>query len=418
MFFLFKNNFCLAITTLMAAILIGMVSMIAVYHIPLEPITANISNHFLNIYQKSSHWAPKYPMSNMDYFSDTIILSGALFPTKKELKVRMKDAMLVPHFAPKRIQSLVNYSSGKSKNFFRKDYPRYWHGNLVIFKPLLAFFTVSDIRVLNMVIQTFLLCILMISLYVKGGYKLSIPFLAGALILNPVGSVLSLTSSCMYYITLLSCLIFIKKDIYYSSKYWYFFFLTGIVTVFFDFFTYPLVSLGIPLVFFAILNHDDCLVKIKKIAISTVCWVIGYAGMWIGKLCVGSIILGKNLFFDAINQIIFRLGKPSDTISHAIVKNLNELYYSVPVLIGSMIIMIAIMGLLLKKYKMVLKKSIVIPLLFIGTYPFIWCSIIKKHVIIHSWETHRIFSITILALIYSIVYSISKVKNTKTGETS
>ena len=160
----------------------------------------------------------------------------------------------------------------------------------------------------------------------------------------------------------------------------------------------------------------------KKVMTVSVYWGIGYAGMWIGKWSVASLITEKNIFLDAWNQIKFRLDghlpwnpNTSLTINWAIKNNLNVFNNSLTILFCAILLLtIIVMVCFNKKYRIKIKLSILLPLLFIGLYPFIWISLLKNHSIIHPWMVHRIFSITILAIVYSIVYSFDK-KTTTTG---
>lgn len=55
------------------------------------------------------------------------------------------------------VQALNDYANDvavKEPIRYEMTYPRYWHGYLVVLKPLLLFFNVSEIRLLNLLVQT------------------------------------------------------------------------------------------------------------------------------------------------------------------------------------------------------------------------------------------------------------------------
>ena len=81
----------------------------------------------------------------------------------------------------------------------------------------------------------------------------------------------------------------------------------GIVVSYFDFLTYPLVTLGVPLCLLLILQADKItyLQKIKNIISLSIAWVIGYLGMWAMKWMIGSIATHKNILWMLLNRFCF-----------------------------------------------------------------------------------------------------------------
>ena len=415
----FSKNLFVAFLTLICAPLIGVFLMFLVYCIPTYPIISHVrdSLHIYQVEQKKYLWAPPYSSSRLENFGDAYLLSKALYPSMNPLK----DSMLGPRCQTKRgehpVVSLFNCLIKKGfSNTYRQEAARYWSGSLVLLKPLLTIFTLSEIRMLNMLIQIFLLCLLVIHLYLKGEYKLLIPFLIGIFILNPISCALSISYSFLYYITLLSCLILLKYRIYDSPKYWYFFFLIGIFTIFFDQFTYTLVPLGFPLILFVLFNNESTFLKTKKIVIASISWGIGFSGMWIGKWCASSLITGRNIFIEAFNKIELRVGEnvhgKKITSWAAVQENLEALFNCFPPQFYMFLLLGAIFWGILNhfngKYKMKLQKSIIFPLLLISLYPFIYCAIIKNASFIHQWMFYRMFALSVLGIIYAIVYSFKK----------
>ena len=296
----FKNIF-LASVTLICAVLVATISMFLIYRIPIDLVKKNVHSS-LNIYKVNPKWAPPHSSSQVESYGDTYLLLLSLTPSTNALN----DAMLGRRLAYSQddypVKTIFNYFSKKQNKINYSYHPRYWHGSLVVLKPLLTMFTISEIRLINMVLQISLLIILSIQLFLKGGYKLLLPFLIGIFILNPVSCILSISYYSLYYITLLSCLFLLKYKIFSSLKYWYYFFLIGIITIFFDQFTYSLISLGFPLILLVILNNEEYIPKIKKVMIASISWLLGFIGMWIGKWSIASLITGQNVFINAFNK--------------------------------------------------------------------------------------------------------------------
>ena len=76
-------------------------------------------------------------------------------------------------------------------------------------------------------------------------------------------------------------------------------------TGYFDFLTYPITALGLPLTMYLLLENDNK-GKAKKVIIYSIVWGTGYIGMWTAKWAIGSLILQENVFKSAISQAVVR----------------------------------------------------------------------------------------------------------------
>ena len=54
--------------------------------------------------------------------------------------------------------------------------------------------------------------------------------------------------------------------------------------------------------------------------------------------------------------------------------------------------------LLAGKLKFSVSLNRLIPVLFVGTYPFLWYFVIRNHSIVHVWFTHRALAVAVLAI--------------------
>lgn len=81
-----------------------------------------------------------------------------------------------------------------------------------------------------------------------------------------------------------------------------FFVVVGAMTSYLDLLTFPLISLGIPLVLWLTLNDSQSIWKnICRIFLLSLSWAIGYVGMWVLKWGIGSIIIGENVVQNALS---------------------------------------------------------------------------------------------------------------------
>ncbi len=406
----------LIICSLVFAGVAGTILVIGSYSLPTDNIRQNIAKS-LKIYdiEKDRYaWAPSIISSQMDNWTDSVSISTVGYEKGKDFKQVVRNSMLNPYY----VYDGVEYKSGNLRKAFSQqnpelgvshwNYGRYWHGYVIFLRPLLSIFTISDIRVLNMVIQTILLLMLMNALFKEGGKKLAIPFGIAILIFNPISSALGMTYACLYYITLISILCALRWKLYQSQYYFLFFLWVGIITVFFDLLTYPLTALGCNLILYILITIDNLFDKMRKVIIASVSWGTGYAVMWAEKWIIGYLLTGNNIIEDAINQAKIRTSGSVSNIMGTLIINVkaydNHIFYTLLILGVLSLLILYLSG----RYKFKLNQSIVIPLLLVAVYPFVWLIVMKNHCFIHHWMTHKILMIFILALVYTIIYSMEE----------
>ena len=79
-----------------------------------------------------------------------------------------------------------------------------------------------------------------------------------------------------------------------------FFLLTGMATSYFDFLTYPVASLGMPLIVWLLLHRDETArTRLGRMVRCGLCWALGYAGMWAGKWAL-ALLYGSEGFWSTL----------------------------------------------------------------------------------------------------------------------
>lgn len=143
------------------------------------------------------------------------------------------------------------------------EYARYWHGYLVLLRPLLTISNVSTIRLILTIVFVALAGAMIYLIGRKISWVISVIFLFGLISIEYFYIGISLQSSfCFMIMMIFSIIILIRenriKDI--STM----FFVTGILTNFFDLLTVPCITYGIPLLIYFIVNTKENNITIKK----------------------------------------------------------------------------------------------------------------------------------------------------------
>lgn len=424
----------ICIGSVLLAIVIGCILMTCAYVMPTYRMLPHVVQSEDTIDLEGSYywWAPGYPISRLDGFTDNVMMQTAVFETTESpLKAAMlNQRMEFPKANLTHGVALLNYVNG-ARNGEVVSYGRYWHGYLIFLKPLLTLFTLPDIRVFNMILQWVLALALLFLAHRKGGYRMVIPLGVALLCLNPVSTALSMQYSSIYYLALIFSILQLQFDLYRKPKGWLLFLWLGIATAFFDFLTYPPAAWAICLCLGLFLMQGSAKDRLGYTVASGAAWCFGYAGMWSGKWVVGSLISGQNILLDATQSVQHRTGHQVDSIPGSeniygyldtVTRNL-EAYLNIPALVLLLFLVLFVAFLILRKgYRFHPNTALLPSLLLVAIVPFAWYFVAKNHAWIHYWMTHRILSATGIALSGFISFSLKKpsaqTSNILSGETA
>lgn len=207
-------------------------------------------------------------------------------------------------------EMLSNSLQGIERDY-ETTYGRYWHGYVVLLKPLLLLLNYKNIRWLNTIVSCILIAIILLGFVKKfGGYKYAASFMFAILFLNPVVMRASLQFNTAFYVIMVEYIV----ALYWGDKleekgnFKYLFLISGILVSFLDLLTYPIAAMGMLLVLQFLLFEDTLKNNITRAIKSGVIWLIGYIGMWAGKWVVASLFTKENIIENAIEQVIYRSG--------------------------------------------------------------------------------------------------------------
>ena len=308
-------------------------------------------------------------------------------------------------------------------------YSRMWNGYMVLIRPLLVFFSYSQIRFFFGVIVFLLIGYILLLLYRKLGEGTSLSFLIALIAVNVILIPFNIITS-IFTIAALSAGIWILKR--YDPKMGLaglgrFFLMAGILDIYFDMFTAPLLVLGVPLMILLLIDAKSgdlsLFDEIKKIIFCSFMWGIGYGLFWFMKWAISSFFTGTNVVADAIDTMLFRIdgettGQRGD-ILYSIEKNLGALLptngENIVPLFAVLAVLLVCMIVFLVRSGVKRKDSVrYIPCFIVALYPFLWYAIICNHSIIHATiYAYRLLIIPIFGIL-SVYFEL--INSKKTGE--
>lgn len=305
----------------------------------------------------------------------------------------IKDGKPIPDGKYRIPEELLNFLSGKVN--ISVDYARYYHGYLLIYRPLLLLFDITGIRAFNFVMFLILFSILAYLLFKKFDKRIAFSICFSLVIFELLFIAYSLHISPMTYVLLISSIILVKKiEKVDYDKLTFFLFIVGSVTSFFDTLTVPVLTLTIPLLIFTLyysknktIKNKDLFFQIVKVSIA---WGLGFAITWISKWIICDLTLHTSIISASIEQVFYRtVGAPRD-ISTSLLYLTNKL--------GNYTILLILFVLFydsFKKHFCKNKKTNYLHIdnlsqvLLICLIPVAWCLVTSNHVLNHIFFTFR-----------------------------
>ena len=379
------------------------------YLIPMEKIRENARSSISDIDVSQKVYALSLYGLPTDWFTDPLILNNASFLGQDALY----DALLNPRV--EKVESedqwlnfrlAVNASS--LAGFRVIYYPRFWHGYLIFLKPLLVFFDLEGIRYINLVFQLSLLLAILYLMYKRLGFKHCAAFVTALCFLNPVTSWM-----CLEYANVINVMLLVTLWVLLNKNpdNNYMFFVIGAITILFDFLTFPLVTLGIPLILYICLYKRGFKEDVKCVIKNSFLWLFGYAGMLFSKWVLATLLTDENVIKDGFENVLYRTygitenGWDSNvTALRSILLNMNVILNEINntlIILGVFLVFVSI-NYIYFSYRLKWKFKALV-LLGVALMPFVWYSLLVQHSIIHPHWTYKILSISIYALLSAVV---------------
>ena len=168
------------------------------------------------------------------------------------------------------------------------QYPRYWHGYMVWLRPLSVIFQVQELRYLGMIGFYLLFFWSAWLIGQKTNFKNALFY-----VLTIASAYLVAVTTCFqyldtFYILFVSLIVMLSRNRREKPmNLMLFFFVIGMVENFFDFLTYPILTLGIPMILLLWMRAQDDKADFKDntcfMVKGSAAWGLGYALCWMGS---------------------------------------------------------------------------------------------------------------------------------------
>lgn len=374
----------------------------------------------------------KTVIQHKDNFTDCLMVQNAL--EKVEGRTILEHAMYIYHHD---LQDDTTWATEESLTAFLrrgvggmylKEYSKYWHGYLVYLKPLLLCMSWRQVEGFLFVAQIILLVVVAAAAVWKKKFYLGGGIVCTLLFMKPLSIWLSLTLSACWSIALSAVLLLLLlfDKIEGKNRREEFFLLTGIVTAYLDFLTYPVVTLGVPLCVWLVLNLERrCGVR-KRLGCffwNCICWATGYVGMWGLKWVIAEITCQSGTLRNAVWSVIYRTS-PLDGYQSAF-SGVSRTWAAVmaqydSALYGAAFAVIAASAVITGVWCLARARSAewgvsMACLALVAVMPVGWLILTQNHTAIHCFFTFRIMGVSVMALWCMTVCSVLTIRRKAAG---
>ncbi len=335
----------------------------------------------------------------MDNFTETIVLNQIFcIDRSKPLRSAMgvyrgyKDPW---YDTPGALLSVTRYETG----IIPLAYPRYWHGNTFLFRILFSIMDYHHIQWMMFAITTLLIVIFICAYYPLAGIWKTLAFILSWTLVYGFIMPFSIQFFPSIAMALIASILIVQHEgtpAYISLL----FFITACCTNYFDLFTIPLLTFGLPLIaWLSIQDNQSIQLKATTGQITQwgILWVIGYGLTFLSKWVLASLVLKENILKDGFGQSFYRMNADGLSRWDAVGKNLDMLPW---IWVCAALILFLIVSVLHFQRKGGLKA---LYFLLIASLPYLWYLVVSNHSELHFWFTYRLQFITLSSLFMALL---------------
>lgn len=275
-------------------------------------------------------------------------------------------------------------------------------GFRAVIRCLLVFFDYYQIlRYLAVIVLT-LWCATICSIARHMDTKAAFLFAVSIVLVRPQVVVMSLQFSCCFIIAFCAMLL-IPRLAATSGKDGPFFFMIGIITMYFDFYTTPTLTLCLPMMYLFILRQKEGTAGRFRLTDACRCvllWGVGYLGMWFAKMVLTTVFTDQNGLQNGIQAMLSHLrGERLDGLTgrYTLLDSIYVVWYALScdtagkwvVLLSGFMGIIWILTSAIRAHIVFSDLKGLSVLFLLTAIPIIWMLAAPKVIYIHYWFQYR-----------------------------
>lgn len=400
------------------------VLLFAAYCVPGAPVRRNIARSVPLLQQEGLY--PEYfgfKLFQMDNYTDTIMLfeAAAADETDPLTAMMVSTTYNVDNFSSMQ-DDLASYLEAREKGSDLPtalepfSYARYWHGYLIWLRPLLAFLSYEQVRIVQYVVLFVLLALVLARLWKQAGWRPALWFVLSQLAVSVFFVPRQVQFFTTFFLAYAGCAWVLDRRFGPRTPVSLAVGLVvlGTATAFCDLLVTPILTLGVPMAVWLVCVPQRLCAGVRQCAAvisGALCWGVGYGVCWALKWVLAGLVTGQDVIGDALHQVGVRTA--ADTW-HGIELTWGNIFAFVydtlqskglfwPLILLA-VLCVAVFVLCLRSRDALLKA---LPLGLTALMAPVWLAALRAHSIQHGWFTWRALAPTVFAGLAFVYYACS-----------
>ena len=406
-----KNQFWKYVSSFLVLLLSAILLLILCACFPAQRVNQRVKQSAVILVQQGDYPAlsDMSDASVLDNFTDATMLMECMSMHISDISTILTNPKYI--YADTMVESLLQYTENETEEP-TSYYARYWMGFRAILRPALTFLSYQEILLYHSFILFLLFSAVIISLTKHSCPCAAITFAISFILVRPHIICNSLQFSNCFLIAFTAMLLvpYVSKA---RSRFHLFFWQIGIVTMYFDFYTTPLITYALPAIYLWLLTHEEeDSMKTRDFFSTFAVWMAGYVLMWLAKLVLVDVFTGVSGLKTGLSAMGNWTIRPVEGKSITPVTT----FYRIAAAIvadreGACIWGIAILSTLLflvksKHDRMRYSKNIRTnkDLLIVTIYVFLWFLVTYKPTAVHYYFQYRSITVVYWSLMLLVFY--------------
>lgn len=397
-------------------VFVGFVSLVAVYCIPVSTMQQEIQESIPTLESQGNYYSMigNSVQSTVDNFTIAIMLNIASHDDGDAIQRALLGAESRYVEGGDSGDNVSMLADGYYKPA-NTTYTRYWHGWLVVLKPLLVFLNLTQIQSLFLFLLFAAASIVVISLarFGRCGPRVALCFSLAIALINLACVGVSLPFAFSFFIAFVACMVvmrLIRRFGPSTSNLGLLFFVVGALTAYFDFLDTPIVTLGLPLAVLLV-SIGDGIEKMqwkKLIGLLIVCcatWALGYGLLWVTKWVIATLVTGRDVISEGVGQFENRTGMQTSSSEGGITFSIFDVFrrnfetllpkWSISVVAVCAVAYVFVFV----KTKGRFSKKFTLSMLLVCLLPLVWYIVASNHSYVHYWITYRDLVVSVFGIL-------------------
>lgn len=399
---------------LTVALALGLLTLAA--FLPQEPVDENVTLSASEILAEPRQSAGHSFGETMSVTSESLMFMESKAMNHYDLSTVLSNPRFLYDESDSFRDYLYLYANGHAPDRV-ESYSRYWMGFRVTLRLLLQKLDFWQIRRNTAYLFFILIAAVLCSIAKNTNTGLAFSFALSLVFVNPhfvSTSLQAFTCFCIAFVAMLA-VPWIDRN----PKWEHLFFMEiGMATMFFDFYSTPVLTFGLPMIYLYLLRwYQEKQTSIKTLFKNILAWCSGYGFMWLSKLILTSIFTSENAFDKAFyafsSWVTPQSSSGSTTEGYG---PISSLYYVLLSLVsdkdGAFIFLLVVLALLIVFF-IRFRKAKLTPthllkhymLVLIALLPVLWFIIAARPTVVHHHFQYRSILVSLWACVIYLYIS-------------